>query len=70
MISWELNGLEREGEPQEPPSFGIKPETHLLIVPTFVNNNHWMLCVANLPDAEDSEGTLNWYILSNRADYQ
>ena len=71
MISWILDGLEREEEPQRSSPFDIKTGMQLLIIPVFVNNNnHSMLCVARLADANNREGKLDWYESSDRADCQ
>ena len=70
-INWELMGLNREGGPQEPyPSFDMKPEVKSLVIPAFVNDNHWMLCVARLPYANSRDGTLDWYDSMNDATYR
>ena len=41
--------------------FDIEPETTTLLIPTHVNENHWMLCVARLPTAGAGRGTLEFY---------
>ena len=41
--------------------FDVEPETTALLIPTHVNGNHWMLCVARLPAAGAGEGTLEYY---------
>ena len=61
-VQWELDALNREGGSSDPyPTFDMKPETRTFLIPTFVNDNHWMLCVARLPNADEQEGTLDWY---------
>ena len=70
-ISWELDSLNRQGGPQESyPVFDMEPNTQSLLIPGFVNNNHWMLCVANLPNASSRAGTLEWYDSMGDAVYQ
>ena len=61
-IGWELEGLNSKGGPSEDyPVFDIEPNTRSFLIPTFVNNNHWMLCVARLPIDDRQDGTLDWY---------
>ena len=57
-ISWELDVLNRRGGTKDSfASFDLEPHTTSFLKPTFVNGNHWMLCVARFPDAESREET-------------
>ncbi len=38
--------------------FDLEPDTTSFLIPTFVNSNHWMPCIARFPDADSREGTL------------
>ena len=57
MIAWELMAVNdpKEQEAKNTEGF-IKSQTTSLLIRTFVNNNHWMLCVARLPSATNSVG--------------
>lgn len=39
----------------------VKPTTTTILMPTFVDPNHWILCVANMPEANSREGTVDYY---------
>lgn len=58
-----LMTLERLGGPKPDafPSFDLEDEARSFLIPTFVSDNHWMLCVASFPNADDQEGTPEYF---------
>ena len=49
-IAWELTALRREGGPEEGTyaDFDVEDGTSCFLIPTNVNDDHWILCVAKL----------------------
>ena len=58
VLSWELRGLNRLHQLYS--AFDLAPETRSLLIPTFVNGNHWIICVARF-GANDHEIVIDWY---------
>ena len=57
-MTWELNRL--KSLDQSHSDINLALETRTLLIPTFVNGNHWILCVARF-GANDHEGLFDWY---------
>ena len=57
MVMNNSKGLEVKGSA----GFDIEPETTTLLIPTHINSNHWMLCVARLPTTGARRGSLEFY---------
>ena len=58
-IAWELDVLDRQGGTTDSfASFDLEPHTTSFLIPTFVNGNHWMLCVAKFLTREAGRGPL------------
>lgn len=60
-IAWELTALHRDEGPEKGTyaDFDIENGTRCFLIPTNVNDNHWILCVAKLPDVDEREGILD-----------
>ena len=63
QVSWELMVINNPKGPEAKGSagFDIESETTTLLIPTHVNGNHWMLCVARLPTAGTGRGSSKYY---------
>ena len=60
-VAWELAAVRRSNGAgaSDSTGFTLEPETTTILIPTHVNGNRWMLCVARLPTTEG--GTLEFY---------
>ena len=61
-VAWELMAVNDAEVSEAKDTKGFtKSQTTSLLIPTFVNNNHWMLCVARLPSATTSVRKIEYF---------
>ena len=62
-VLWELQGLNNPDglKAKTPEELYLEPKTTIFLIPTFVNGNHWMLCVARIPAIVTDGGQLELF---------
>ncbi|KAM0805544.1 hypothetical protein BDR22DRAFT_884536 [Usnea florida] len=63
LMAWELEAVRNPNGAgaSDSAGFTLEPSTTTILIPTNVNNNHWMLCVARVPTTSTEGGTLEYY---------
>ena len=62
-IDWELRTLNKPEGPNADTwaTFDIDGQATTFLIPTWVNTNHWMLCVGKISDVNNKSGILDCY---------